>query len=121
MASDAPMEYSDQYFSVHDKINTIAASDEAFAVLSNAIHAMTGMRMKKSMLAMMGEKTFAELSGLMGAMGGAGTGDGVSGENADASGTNAGTPASGTGASGGKKIPANALQIINAELNKIRK
>lgn len=121
VASDAPMEYSDQYFSVHDKINTIAASDEAFAVLSNALYAMTGMRMKKSMLAMMGEKTFAELSGLMGAMGGADTGDGVSGENADASGTNAGTPASGTGASGGRKIPANALQIINAELNKIRK
>ena len=53
------MEYSNQYFSVHDKINTIAANDEAFSVLSNAIYAMTGMKMKKSMLAMMGEKTFA--------------------------------------------------------------
>lgn len=94
VASDAPMEYSDQYFSIHDKINTIAADDEAFSVLSNAIFAMTGMKMKKSMLAMMGEKTFAELSGLMGSMGG---GDSQ------------------------KKVPENALQIINAELNKIKK
>lgn len=93
VASDAPMEYSDEYFSVHDKINTIAENDEAFSILANAIFSMTGMRMKKSMLAMMGEKTFAELNGMMSAMG----------ENSD------------------KKIPENALQIINAELNKIKK
>ena len=100
VASDAPMEYSDQYFSIHDKINTIAANDEAFLVLSNAIYAMTGMKMKKSMLAMMGEKTFAELNGLMSSMGGA---------------------AGASDADAGKKIPDNALQIINAELNKIKK
>ncbi len=94
VASDAPMEYSDQHFSVHDKLNTIAADDKAFSVLANAILAMTGMKMKKSMLAMMGEKTFAELSGMMASMGG-------------------GEP--------DRKIPENALQIINAELNKIKK
>lgn len=93
VASDAPMEYSDEYFSVHDKINTIAANDEAFSILSNAIFSMTGMKMKKSMLAMMGEKTFAELSSMMSAMGG----------------------------DSDKKIPENALQIINAELNKVKK
>lgn len=102
VASDAPMEYSDLYFSVHDKINTIAANDEAFSVLSNAIYAMTGMKMKKSMLSMMGEKTFAELNGLMNSMGGS----------ADNGAGNGGTD---------KKIPDNALQIINAELNKIKK
>ncbi len=118
VASDAPMEYSNQYFSVHDKINTIAANDEAFSVLSNAIYAMTGMKMKKSMLAMMGEKTFAELNGLMSSMGGADISASNSGTAPDGSDSNAGS--SGSDASG-RKIPDNALQIINAELNKIRK
>ena len=94
VASDAPMEYSDKVFSVHDTINAIAANDEAFSILSNAIFSMTGMKMKKSMLAMMGEKTFAELSGLMSSMGGTDT---------------------------DRKVPENALRIINAELNKIKK
>lgn len=103
---------------MHDKINTIAANDEAFSVLSNAIYAMTGMKMKKSMLAMMGEKTFAELNGLMSSMGGADISAGDSGTAPDGSDSNAGS--SGSDASG-RKIPDNALQIINAELNKIRK
>lgn len=94
VASDAPMEFSEEHFSVHDKINDIAANDEAFSILSNAAFAMTGMKMKKSMLAMMGEKSFFELSDMM-------TGFG--------------------GPSNGKKIPDNAMQIINAELNKIPK
>ena len=93
VASDAPMEYSDKFFSVHDKMNALAANDQAFSVLFNAVFAMSGMKMKKSMLAMMGEKTFAELCGMMSSM----------------------------GDSSQKKIPDNALQIINAELNKIRK
>lgn len=94
VASDAPMEYSDEHFSVCDKLNDIMANNAAFEILSNAMYAMTGMKMKKSMLAMMGEKTLLELGGMMEAMGG-GDSD--------------------------KKIPENAMQIINAELNKIRK
>lgn len=93
VASDAPMEFSEEHFSVHDTIDHIAANEEAFSILSNAIYSMTGMKMKKSMLAMMGQKTFYELSGMMNDMGG----------NAD------------------KKIPENALQIINAELGKVKK
>lgn len=93
VASDAPLEYSDKYYSVQDKIKVLAASDEAFSVLFNAVYAMSGMKLKKSMLAMMGEKTFAELSGMMSSIGDAPS----------------------------KKAPDNALQIINSELNKIRK
>ena len=53
---------------------------------------MTGMKMKKSMLAMMGEKSLFELTDMMTGFGGS-----------------------------DKKIPDNALQIINAELNKVNK
>jgi len=94
VASDAPMEYSDKYFSVYDKINTISTNEEAFRILSNAMYSMTGMKMKKSMLAMLGEKTLFELSGMINGMG---------------------------GTDSGKKIPENAMQIINSELNKVRK
>ncbi len=94
VASDAPMEYSDKHFSVYDKINTISANEEAFRILSNAMYSMTGMRMKKSMLAMMGEKTFFDLSGMLSGM---------------------------TGSDSAQKIPENALQIINSELSKVKK
>jgi len=93
VASDAPMEYSDKYFSVHDKISTICANEEAFRILGNAMYSMTGMKMKKSMIGMMGEKTLLELSGMITGMG----------DDSD------------------KKVPENAMQIINSELNKIRK
>jgi beta-galactosidase len=94
VASDAPMEYSDKHFSVYDKINTISANEEAFRILSNAMYSMTGMRMKKSMLAMMGEKTFFDLSGMLSGM---------------------------AGSDSAQKIPENALQIINSELSKVKK
>ena len=93
VASDAPMEFSEEHFSVHDTINDISANDEAFAILAGAMYSMTGMKMKKSMLAMMGQKTLYELSDMMTGMGGA--------------------PDS--------KVPENALQIINAELGKVKK
>lgn len=93
VASDAPMEFSEEHFSVHDTLNELSANDEAFSILSNAIYSMTGMKLKKSMLAMMGQKTFLELSGMMTGMGG--TGD--------------------------TKVPENAMQIINAELGKVKK
>ena len=99
IASDAPMEFSEEHFSVHDKINTICANDEAFSILSNAMFAMSGMRLKKSMLAMMGGKTLYDLFGMMG-------GNGMyAGEKADST----------------HKVPENALQIINAELGKVKK
>lgn len=93
VASDAPMEFSEEHFSVHDTINDISSNEEAFSILAGAMYSMTGMRMKKSMLAMMGQKTLYELSDMMTGMGG--TSD--------------------------KKIPENALQIINAELGKVKK
>jgi len=94
VASDAPMEYSDKHYSVCDKLNVIMENDEAFQIVSNAMYAMTGMKTKKSMLTMMGEKTLLELSGMIESMG---------------------------GTDSGKKIPESPMQIINAELNKIGK
>lgn len=94
VASDAPMEYSAEHFSVCDTLNDIMADDEAFRILSNAMYSMSGMKMKKSMMAMMGGKTLQELTSMLNSMG---------------------TPDT------DKKIPENAMQIINAELNKISK
>ncbi len=92
LAHDTPMEFSSTHFSVHDTINDISANDEAFGILSDALYSMTGMRMKKSMLAMLGEKTFYELSEMMTGMG-----------------------------STSQEIPENALQIINAALGRVQK
>ena len=89
VASDEPMEYSEEHFSIRDKLKDICSNPEAFSILSGALYAMTGMKMKKSMLSMMGEKTLDELTGMM------------------------------TGFEA--KIPANAMQIINAELGKVKK
>ncbi len=93
-ADNVPMEYSKEHFSVHDKLNDICDNEEAFRILAGAMYSMTGMKMKKSMLAMMGEKTLFELSDMLTGMG---------------------------GADSDKKIPENAMQIINSQLNKIKK
>ena len=93
------MEYSEKHFSVFDTLNEIMADDGAFHILANAMYSMTGMKIKKSMMAMMGGKTLQELASTMGAMGGAEP-DGTDSK---------------------KKIPENAMQIINSELNKISK
>ena len=93
VASDLPMEFSAEHFSVHDKIRDISENDEAFSILSNAMFSISGMKMKKSMLAMMGEKSFYELFDMM----------------------------NGFGTSPEGKVPENALQIINAELAKVKK
>ena len=90
VASDAPMEFSDTHFSVHDKIKDILAHDEAARILSAAFSSMSGMKLKKSMLSMMQDKTVIGLSEMFNAM-------------------------------GNTSAPDNALQIINAELNKIQK
>ncbi|MDE6641521.1 MAG: glycoside hydrolase family 2 protein [Acetatifactor sp.] len=100
VASDAPMEFSEEYFSVYDKINTICSSEEAFSILSGALYAMTGIKIKKSTLSMLGEKTLLELADMAKDLGGSFAID-------ESRGT--------------RKIPENALQIINAELRKVKK
>ena len=70
------------------------SNEDAFHILAGAMYSMTGMKMKKSMLAMMGEKTLFELSDMFNSMG---------------------------GTDSDKKVPENALQIINSELAKIKK
>lgn len=92
VASDAPMEFSESHFSVHDKVKDIMENESAFRILSNAISSMSGMKLKKSMISMLAGQTLSELFSMMGSMGG-----------------------------GEHKIPENALQIINAELGKISK
>lgn len=94
VASDAPIEYSEKHYSVCDTLNEIMANDEAFRILSNAMYSMSGMKMKKSMMAMMGGKTLLELTSMLGSMSASDT---------------------------GKKVPENAMQILNSELNKISK
>ena len=90
IASDAPMEFSESCFSVYDKIKDIAENEEAFSILSSALATMTGMKLKKSMMAMMQDMTLIEMTGMF-------------------------TP------SGQARVPKNALQIINSELNKVKK
>jgi len=90
IASDAPMEFSATHFSVHDKIKDILDNDEAFSILAGALSSISGMKLNKSMLAMMQDQTIIGMADMLKAM-------------------------------GNNKAPDNALQIINAELSKIKK
>ncbi len=94
-AANAPakMQFPEGYFSVRDKIKDIIKNEEAYEVLANALHSMSGMKMKKGMLLMVGDKTLEGLASM----------------------------AAGMGGDKAKNIPANAMQIINAQLNKIKK
>ncbi len=94
VASDAPLEFSEKHYSVCDTLNHIMANDEAFRILSNAVFSITGIKLQKSLAAILGEKKLTELTSLFGPGGPSGP---------------------------GRKAPKNALQIINAELNKISK
>ena len=94
VASDAPMEYSGEHFSVCDILEDLAANNNAFQILTDALYAMSGIKMTKPLAAMMENRTLLELVSAL-------------------------DPADGSGA--GKKAPENAIQIINAELNKISK
>lgn len=91
VAANAPMQYPENAFSVRDTIADVLANEEAYAVFANAMYAITGMKLKKSMLGMMKEKTIESMSSMMSGMG------------------------------GGENVPHNALQILNNELNKIAK
>lgn len=90
VASDAPMEFSATHFSVYDKIKDILAHDEAFEILSGALSSISGMKLNKSMMAMMQDQTIIGMADMLKAM-------------------------------GNNNAPDNALQIINAELSKIKK
>lgn len=94
-ASDVlPSSPSAEHFSVQDCIQDIADSREAFSILSDALFAMTGMQLKKSMLSMFGSRTIVELSDMLT---GFSTGE------------------------GGREVPENALQILNAALERVKK
>ncbi len=94
-AANAPaeMQFPEGYFSVRDKIKDLMKNQEAYEVLANALHSMTGMKLKKGMLLMVGDKSLEGLASMAANMGG----------------------------DKAKKIPANAMQLINAQLNKIKK
>ncbi len=74
------------YFSIRDKIKDIIKNQEAYEVLANALYSMSGKKMKKGMLLMVGDKTPEGLASM----------------------------AAGMGGDKAKNIPANAMQIINA-------
>lgn len=57
-----PMTFHEGYFSIKDTMNTILKNDKASSVLVNAVSSMTGMRLKKSMLKIMGSQTLENLS-----------------------------------------------------------
>lgn len=100
VASDAPMEFSKECYSVHDKIKTLCSSEKAFSILSGALCSMTGMKIGKSELSMLGERTLLELTDMAEDLGGSLAADETKAL---------------------RKVPANALQIINAELGKVKK
>lgn len=102
VASDAPMEFSRERFSVHDTLNTVCSSEEAFSILSAALYAMIGTKIKKSTLSMLGERTLLELADMAEHFG-----DCLAAADGEAREL--------------RKIPENALQILNAELGKVKK
>lgn len=69
VASDAPIEFSTSHFSVQDKVRDIMEHDDAFRILSGSLSSMSGTKLKKSMLYMMQDKTFAELADILTARG----------------------------------------------------
>lgn len=89
--ANAPMEFPEDRLSIRSTINEIVSTDAGYALLANALHTMTGMKMKRSMLGMMGGKT---LEGMMGMM---------------------------AGMAGGKNIPEDIIKRLNAALNQIKK
>lgn len=70
VAANTVMEYPEDRFSVRDKVKDIIKNDAAYEVLSSAIYSMTGMKMKKAMLGMIGGKSLEEMAGMMNGMGG---------------------------------------------------
>lgn len=87
------LEFPEGFFSIRDKIKDIANDPDAFEILRNALASMTGMKLKKGMLMMVGNKTLEEMMSMT----------------------------AGMSMAGGQNIPENAVCILNAQLNKIPK
>lgn len=68
-AANATMQFPEGFFSIKDTVNDILDNEEASAFLVATFSAATGMKMKASMLRMMGEKTLEDLMGMAGQMG----------------------------------------------------
>lgn len=92
-SANSELAFPDGYFSIRDKIKDIIENEDAYIVLANALYSMTGMKLKKGMLGMIGDKTLEGMTAMM----------------------------SGMGSVDSDKVPENAMQIINAQLNKIKK
>ena len=90
-ANNAPMEFSEKHFSVYDKISDIIANEEASEILVNSFYALTGMKLQKNMMGMMGGKSLIDLAAMMKDMGNS------------------------------KDVPENAMEIINSALSKVAK
>lgn len=64
--SSGEMQFPEGYFSIRTPIKEIMNNEEAYQILYNILYKATGMKMKKPMMAMVGEKTIEEMSGMMG-------------------------------------------------------
>lgn len=89
MANVTSLEFPEGYYSINDTVDDILKNKDASNILSNSISAMTGMKIKGSMLKMVGQKTLKDMADMMGGM--------------------------------GRDLPENAMLILNAQLNKIKK
>ncbi|MDY5129353.1 glycoside hydrolase family 2 TIM barrel-domain containing protein [Actinotignum urinale] len=66
LPADAP--YNHNYYSVHDTVSEIIKNPDASGILTNAASSMSGMRLKASMLGIMGNKSILEMFDEMKAM-----------------------------------------------------
>ena len=89
--SDSPMEYSTSHYSVCDTIQDIMENDAAFEILAGFLWSVSGMKLSKSMLGMMREKTLLEMKDMLLHLG------------------------------NDNSLPKNALEIVNARLCEIPK
>ena len=89
--SDSPMEYSTSHYSVCDTIQDIMENDAAFEILAGFLWSVSGMKLSKSMLGMMQEKTLLEMKDMLLHLG------------------------------NDNSLPKNALEIVNARLCEIPK
>lgn len=60
------MSFPEGYFSIRTPLKEIMKNDEAFQILYNLIYKSTGMKMKKSMMAMVGNKSLEDMASMMG-------------------------------------------------------
>ena len=65
MTKEEPMTFHEEYYSIRDTMNEILKNEEAGTVLVNALSSLTGMKLKKSMLAIMGSQTLESMGGQM--------------------------------------------------------